>query len=887
MRLAGAARGAARAAACLACICLWTLAQAPVCAPGSVAVPGGWHSPLSTAAFASPAIPEALQQGYRRLQSSKPAVRLTAAAAFHQALTAALAAHDRCGEALAAYALGNLAERTDFAQAAAWLQQAEAAFTAVPSPLGVAETHFRMAGVLELEGHEAQFRQEYAAAADELEKAGALDDAISARVGALDLSSSHDADFAALQHQAESLGFACEQADILRLWGDHAFIAQHYADAMRHYQDSARLYTPCTAMASARASLETSMGRLERAQGRPAAALPHYQRALRFQRQSGNLTYIPQTYNAIAVAYEALNDIPHAITYYQRGLAEARRLHSQPFIDFLSANLGSTYARNGQARRGIPLLEAAMGSLKSDYLVCIRADQLGEAYRQVGRLPEAAAQLDRAVAACNRDHALSSLAGALDDRSQLELRRDQLDTAWTDVRRALDLVEQSRAHLVAADAYKAGYISASQTRDTYDLAVTVLMRRRQYQQALEVAEQGRARALLDLLASGGTSTVAGLDAARGGLVSPRHAAALDYAGMLAQAARLHSTILAYWLTRSRLFIWVARPGAPVRGVSRALAPGQLTALIRSSLAGDAAAPRAWRRLYDLLIAPVAAALPADPDSLLTIVPSGPLFRVAFAALTDPHGRYLIERYRLQSTPTIGLLQFTAAAADAAARRAPRYLFVAAPTHPAPAPAGQSLPPLSGAAAEISAVTAELPSAGVTTLLGDAATVPGFLAAAPAATVLDFATHAFVDDEQPQKTYLALQGPGAGGRFTLDDIYGLRLQARLVVLEACRTGLGKISGDGVAGFSRAFFYAGAASVLATLWDIADRPTSVMLPHFYSALRAGQSPSAALRSAQLQMIHDLRAGRVQVPTLRGTAPLPPSPRYWAGFTLLGEP
>jgi CHAT domain-containing protein len=166
-------------------------------------------------------------------------------------------------------------------------------------------------------------------------------------------------------------------------------------------------------------------------------------------------------------------------------------------------------------------------------------------------------------------------------------------------------------------------------------------------------------------------------------------------------------------------------------------------------------------------------------------------------------------------------------------------------------------------------------------------VPGFLAAAPDATVLDFATHAFVDDEQPEKTYLALQGPGASGRFTLDDVYRLRLHSRLVVLEACRTGLGRISGDGVAGFSRAFFYAGAASVMATLWDIADRPTSVMLPRFYTALRDGQSPSQALRSAQLQMIGDLRAGRIQVPTLRGATALPPSPRYWAGFTLFGEP
>jgi CHAT domain-containing protein len=233
------------------------------------------------------------------------------------------------------------------------------------------------------------------------------------------------------------------------------------------------------------------------------------------------------------------------------------------------------------------------------------------------------------------------------------------------------------------------------------------------------------------------------------------------------------------------------------------------------------------------------------------------------------------------------LQYTESDAAAAALRPAHYLFLAAPSHPAAPPDGHPLPPLPGAAAAARAVSQLLAPAAVTALLGDDATPSRLLTAAPRATVLDFATHAFVDDAQPEKTYLALEGANDRGRFTLDDVYRLHLDARLVVLEACRTGLGKISGDGVAGFSRAFFFAGAASVMATLWDIADRPTSVMLPHFYTALRAGQPPSEALRTAQLQVIRDLRAGRIRVPTLRGTAPLPPSPRYWAGFTLFGEP
>ncbi|HEY8054475.1 MAG TPA: CHAT domain-containing tetratricopeptide repeat protein [Terriglobales bacterium] len=867
----------------LGCCVGLAAAQATACVPGAARLPGGWRPALRAAAFADPAIPAALTAGYRSLQSSRAAERGAAAAAFQRAETAATAAHDTCGEALAAYALGHVSERSDFAQAERWYQQAAAAFAAVPSPRGVAESHFRLASVHGLQGHEKQSHQEYLAASRELEAAGARVDAISAHVGGLDTSSGDD-EYAAVQSQAHALGAGCEEADIFRLWGDHAFIGQHYGEAMQRYVASGRLFAPCSDSAAQRSYLETSMGRLERAQGRPAAALPHYQRALKFQRASGNAGYIPQTYNAMAVAYEAMGNIPEALIYYERGLREARRLHSQPFIDFLGANLGSTYSRHGQAKRGIPLLEAAMAHLHSDFLVCIRADQLGEAYRAVGRLPEAAAQLDNAVAACQREDARAALTGALDDRAQVELQRNQLDTAWADVRRALGLVEESRAHLVPTDAYKAGYISAANTRQTYDLAVTVLMQDHRARQALEVAEQGRARALLDLLASGDTggAPASRLDAARGGLASPRHAAALDYAAMMAQAIRLHSTIVAYWLTASHLYTWVARPGQPVLGVSQTIASDQLTGLIRASLS-DTARPMVWRRLYQLLIAPVEAALPEAPGARLTIVPSGPLFRVAFAALTDARGRYLVERYDLHSTPTVGLLQYTEDDIAAAALRPTRYLFIAAPAHPAAAPDGRPLPPLSGAGAEVQAVAQLLPASSVTTLLGNQATVPRFAAAAPHATVLDFATHAFVDDAQPEKTYLALEDAA----FTLDDVYHLRLNARLVVLEACSTGLGRISGDGVAGFSRAFFFAGAASVMATLWDIADRPTAVMLPHFYAALLAGQTPSQALRSAQLRMIADLRAGRIQVPTLRGPQVLPASPRYWAGFTLFGEP
>jgi CHAT domain-containing protein len=859
-----------------------------------------------------------LQRSYRLLSSPHANALKLAQDQLLRTLSSAMTANNRCAEALSAFALGNIADRTDFAHAESWYQRAAAAFAAASSPLGVAKSHFRLATVHSIQGHEIQSLQEYAVAAQELEQAGDPVEAISARVETLEDGANHAQQFAALQQQADALGAFCEEADVLRLWGDHAHQEGQYQAAMVHYQASDLLFAHCPGSASQRAGLQTSMGRLERQQGRPSMALPHYRLALGFQRQSGDPSYIPQTYNAMAVAYEAMHDLPHAIALYKLGLAEARRLHSQPFIDFLSANLGATYARSGRPALGIPLLEAATQHLTSDYLICFRNDQLGSAYRAVGRLRDSASRLDLAVAACQRDAVKDALADSLADRAHTEMSNNQLDDAWTDASHALAIVEEFRAHLVQTDAYKRGYITAAQTHSTYDLAITILMRMQRFQQALEVAEQGRARALLDLLASAQAgaphASIQDTADARERIASPEHTDALTVPQMLDQAARLRSTILAYWLTDSDLYIWVARPGHPVLGVTETVKPAAIDRLIQSTLPestqidaapistppelqtfasrgdhtpGRSSSLAAWRRLYSLLIAPVAAALPQKDGALLTIVPSGPLFRVSFAALADPHNHFLVERYRTHTIPMIGLLQYTQKNETAAQSLPAHYLFVAAPNHLPDGPGGQPLPALPGTATEVHTVAALLPPPQVTLLTGDQALPQHVQRDAPHATYIHFATHAIVDSEHPERTYLALDNVQGAGRLTLDEIYALHLRARLVVLSACSTGLGEISGDGVAGLSRAFFYAGSASVLTTLWDIADRPTAMMLPRFYTALQHDQPPSEALRTAQLSMLNDLRRGRLHIETLRGTATLPPSPVYWAGFTLSGEP
>jgi CHAT domain-containing protein len=145
-------------------------------------------------------------------------------------------------------------------------------------------------------------------------------------------------------------------------------------------------------------------------------------------------------------------------------------------------------------------------------------------------------------------------------------------------------------------------------------------------------------------------------------------------------------------------------------------------------------------------------------------------------------------------------------------------------------------------------------------------------------IVHFATHALVNDRQPALSGLVLSlfdrhGQHRDGFLRLHDVYNLRLRAELVVLSACRTALGaEVRGEGLVGLTRGFMYAGAPRVVASLWDVQDRATAELMKRFYARmLQHGETPAAALRSAQLALLSDPRFS---------------SPHAWAGFELIGE-
>ena len=145
-------------------------------------------------------------------------------------------------------------------------------------------------------------------------------------------------------------------------------------------------------------------------------------------------------------------------------------------------------------------------------------------------------------------------------------------------------------------------------------------------------------------------------------------------------------------------------------------------------------------------------------------------------------------------------------------------------------------------------------------------------------ILHFATHGFLNQQNPDLSGLVLSlfdenRQPQNGFLRVIDLYSLHLNADLVVLSACQTALGKeVDGEGIVGLTRGFMYAGASSVVSSLWKVEDAATAELMKRFYRAmLKENQTPSAALRIAQNEMR--------QIPRFS-------NPRNWAGFTFTGE-
>ncbi len=306
-------------------------------------------------------------------------------------------------------------------------------------------------------------------------------------------------------------------------------------------------------------------------------------------------------------------------------------------------------------------------------------------------------------------------------------------------------------------------------------------------------------------------------------------------------------------------------GALGAGVDRDLGRGGEALGAPEPSGGDATALLA--DLHRTLIAPVADLLPLDGKTPVIVAPHRSLLLLPLVALTDAKGQPWGASTSLAVVPSLGVLRYTQAKHTGAAKGG--ALVVGNPQMPVWQ--GQPLPPLAGAEREAAEVARTLAGPGIELLTGAKATETKVRKSMQGKRFLHLATHGVARDDQPGESFVALaKDAGADGLLTVGEVLDLQLQADLVVLSACQTGLGKVSGDGVLGLGRAFLYAGTPRVVVSLWSVPDEPTALLMATFYAGLRAGQAPADALRAAQS--------------TTRAKFP---DPRAWAAFAMVGEP
>ncbi len=283
----------------------------------------------------------------------------------------------------------------------------------------------------------------------------------------------------------------------------------------------------------------------------------------------------------------------------------------------------------------------------------------------------------------------------------------------------------------------------------------------------------------------------------------------------------------------------------------------------------------------------------DAASRILIVPDGALHVLPFAALVRNPPDANPPRYLIEDVPIHGIVSlttYTLLDGRGAGDSESNVLVLANPTNTV---AGGGLAPLPGAESEANSIATLYPDR-VEAYLHTAATEERARLRAPAAEIAHFATHGVLDARRPLDSYLLLAPEPSGDPtdngllHAWEIVEGLRIDADLVTLSGCDTYLGReAGGEGLIGLTRAFHYAGARSVLASLWRVSDDAAPILMGTFYQGLADGLRRDEALRRAQLELIRDEAPAFQRLLSAVGLRQASPHshPYYWAAFQLSG--
>jgi len=613
-----------------------------------------------------------------------------------------------------------------------------------------------------------------------------------------------------------------------------------------------------------------SLGLVFYAIGQEKQAMAHYQESLDIARkiearyeEANNLANIAAAYCNFSGKYD------EAIKYFNQSLTIYQELDSLFGKACSLSGLGMAYRAKGKYKEALERYQQALDIVQeigtraweANYLA-----NLGMTCNLLRQYPQAIEYEQKAVA----------IAREISDRQGEGFALNELGFAWLNygyvtqaenaLRDAMEVKESLRGGL--KDAHK---VSLFDTQlDTYSLLQQALALQQKFNNALEIAERGRARAFAELLYErvSANSVEVTPDLPAKETIDPPN---LEQIQQIAKEQK--ATIVEYSIINlDHLFIWVIKPTGEITFRPVYLQPlrqeqntslSDLVNQARESLGVEESLRNATpttsletaqpirhisqplRQLHQYLIEPIAHHLPSDSNAPVIFIPQGNLFLVPFSALQDANGKFLIEQHTILTAPSIQVLDLThqqrqrLGTRSLASLQPQDVIVVGNPIMPSIAPVigepPQQLAALPAAGAEANAIATFLNTEAI---LGARATKVAIVQQMPRARLIHLATHGLLDDIRqlgvPGAIALAPFGED-NGFLTAGEILELKLNAELVVLSACVTGLGKVTGDGVIGLSRCLMAAGVPRLIVSLWPVSDLSTAFLMINFYENLK----------------------------------------------------
>lgn len=751
----------------------------------------------------------------------------------------------------------------------------------------------------------------------------------------------------AIEHYQQSLTITRELQDhqdegwVLEHLGDACSSLGDYAKAIESYQQWLALAQELLACSELqnfqhqrKAWILCKLGMVYQSLGDVSRANEFYQQSLVLAQALHKRDLEGQVLGKLGDACLNMGLYDKAIEYQQQFLNIVRELPNPQMSADALANLGEAYYFKGDYAAAI---EYSQQSLKIAWEIQKRPverqawENLGNAYNDLGDYEKAIESYQQSLAIARelQNHALEG--GTLNNLGSAFFRYGNFKQAEKILQEALKIWDSLRAGLGSHDTYKVSIFDVQ--AKTYRHLQQVLIAQGKTDAALEIAEQGRTRALVELL----TTRFFSESTPSSPTIEQIKKIAKKQKAILVEYSVIYHSLQGKGQPKYRnteLLIWVIQPRGRVifrlvdiTFLKQQNTPlGQFVEFARESIGvrgRDAVVvtsdevpsinDQQLRQLHQILIQPIADLLPTDPNSQLVFIPTGPLFLIPFPALCDSSGRYLIEKHTILTAPSIQVLGITASLREQKQKRdhtlaegdvlvvgnpiMPRIsLEIGQPTQLSSpqtikmeeslctACSGgsygkslllqnylQSLRPLPGAEREAKEIASLM---NTQPIIGDKATKVTILQQMPSSQIIHLATHGLLDD------FERLGIPGAialapseedNGLLTAGEIQELKLNAELVVLSACDTGRGRLSGDGVIGLSRSLISAGVPSIIVSLWAVPDASTAELMTEFYRNFYERKLDKAqALRTAMLTTMQQH----------------PNNPKAWAAFTLIGQ-